>query len=214
MNIVFVASRTQYDCTNQNTVATDAYTSNRTLFQQDVSNLISDNYLSLDQYTSAQIGLPSDYKSRFNFYYYWDKNDFADAFKGCSGTLPDHFWENAPFADVAVIVYPTYTGMYTGTCQPDGCASGLGPGTHTWVKIPADGGKLSCTRAVTRPSGSSMRTAGIPIIPRMTRIPISGAARRPAAGVQPAGVLLHASRSPETASNPGGVGLLEAVLQI
>jgi hypothetical protein len=142
MNVVFVASKTQYDCTNQKTVATDAYTSNRTLFQQDVSNLISSYYLSLDQYTSPQVGLPSDYKNRFNFYYYWDKNDFADAFEGCSGTLPDHFWENAPFADVAVIVYPTYTGMYTGTCQPDGCASGLGPGTHTWVKVPADGGKL------------------------------------------------------------------------
>ncbi|MGB7789191.1 PEGA domain-containing protein, partial [Methanoregula sp.] len=142
IDVVFVASKTQYDCTNQEKVATDTYTANRTSFQQDVSNLISDNYLSLDQYTSGQIGLPSDYKDRFNFYYYWDKDNFADAFDGCAGTLPDHFWENAPFADVVIIVYPTYTGLYSGTCQPDGCASGLGLGTHSWVKVPADGGKL------------------------------------------------------------------------
>ena len=162
IDIVFVASKTQYDCTNQETVTTDTFTSNRTLFQQDVSNLISDNYLSLDQFTSGQVGLPSDYKNRFNFYYYWDKNDFADAFEGCSGTLPDHFWENAPFADVAVIVYPTYTGIYTGTCRAGRLRERAGArGRTRGSRSRLTGASSSCTRAVTRSSGSSMRTAEI-----------------------------------------------------
>jgi hypothetical protein len=143
IDIVFVASKTQYDCPDKEKVTTDTYTSDQALFRQDVNNLIAGNYLRLDQYTSGRVGLPSDYRDRFNFYYYWDKDNFADAFDGCAGTLPDHFWEDAPFADVAVILYPTYTGLYTGaSCEPDGCASGLGPGTHTWVKVPTDGGKL------------------------------------------------------------------------
>jgi hypothetical protein len=143
IDIVFVASKTQYDCTDQKTETTETYTADRAVFLQDVNSLIAGNYLSLDQYTSGQVGLPSDYRQRFNFYYYWDKDNFADAFDGCAGTLPDHFWENAPFADVAVIVYPTYAGPYTGaSCEPDGCASGLGPGAHTWIKVPADGGRL------------------------------------------------------------------------
>jgi hypothetical protein len=143
IDIVFVPSKTQYDCSNQQKVTTDTYTSNRALFQQDVNNLISDEYLSLDKVTSGAVGLPSDYKDRFNFYYYWDKDNFADAFDGCSGTLPDHFWENAPFADVAIIVYPTYVGRYTGApCEPNGCANGMGAGTHSWFKIPANSGRL------------------------------------------------------------------------
>jgi hypothetical protein len=143
IDVVFVASKTQYDCPNQKKTTTDTYTANRTVFEQDVSRLIADNYLSLDKVTSGSAGIPSDYKDRFNFYYYWDKDNFADAFDGCSGSLPAHFWENAPFADVAIIVYPTYVGRYTGSsCQPNGCANGMGPGTHSWFKIPANSGKL------------------------------------------------------------------------
>jgi len=143
IDIVFVASKTRYDCTVQKKMTTETYTADRAVFLQDVNTLIAGNYLNLDQYTSGRVGLPSDYRDRFNFYYYWDKDNFADAFDGCAGTLPDHFWENAPFADAAVIVYPTYTGPYTGaSCEPDGCASGLGPGAHTWIKVPADGGRL------------------------------------------------------------------------
>src|SRR5208337_4517477 len=100
IDVVFVPSDTGYDGdTNQKLPAND-YTSNRTAFESDVKNLIA-NYFRLDTITSPTVGLPADYQDRFNFYYYWDDHHFADAFDGCAGTLPDHFWEDAPFADAA-----------------------------------------------------------------------------------------------------------------
>ncbi|MGB8309161.1 MAG: PEGA domain-containing protein [Methanoregula sp.] len=138
IDVVFVPSDTEYDGdTNQKLPAND-YTSNRTAFESDVNNLIA-NYFRLDTITSPTVGLPADYRDRFNFYYYWDDHHFADAFEGCAGTLPDHFWEDAPFADAAIIVYPKYIGRYAGPpSQPDGCGMGLGLGTHSWAKVPGN----------------------------------------------------------------------------
>jgi len=142
IDVVFVPSDTEYDGDTNQKLAADKYTSSRTAFEYDVKNLIA-NYLRLDSLTSPSVSLPSDYRSRFNFYYYWDENHFADAFNGCAGTLPDNFWENAPFADVAIIVYPNYVGQYTGPpSEPDGCGVGLGLGTHSWAKVPANSGTI------------------------------------------------------------------------
>ena len=46
-----------------------------------------------------------DFRERFNFYYYWDTGSYADAFEGCAGTLPNEFWNDAPFTDVAIIMF-------------------------------------------------------------------------------------------------------------
>ena len=142
IDVVFVPSETEYNGDTKQKIPADTYTSSRAAFVNDVNHLIS-KYLSLDSVTSRTVGLPADFRDRMNFYYYWDPDNFADAFDGCAGSLPAHFWENAPFTDVAVIVYPTYLGYYTGPpSEPNGCASGLGLGTHIWFKISADAGRL------------------------------------------------------------------------
>jgi len=138
IDIVFVPSKTSFDCNSKTKIQTDAYTGNQQRFIQDVNNKI-DVFLTLDTLTSGSVGLPGDFRERFNFYYYWDTGSFADAFDGCAGTLPNEFWNEAPFTDVAIIMYPSYEGRYSGSpCEPIGCANGLGPGSGSWLKAPAD----------------------------------------------------------------------------
>lgn len=84
-------------------------------FETDVIDLI-DNYLLLHQRTSNPIYLPGrSYKDMFNFYIYTGGYGMTD---GRAGQLPDGFWEDAPFTDVAGILVDGLTG---------GCASGFGP---------------------------------------------------------------------------------------
>ena len=142
MDIVFVPSKTQYDCTKKEKVITDYYTANEDNFRNDVNTLIK-TLLVLNSRTANNSCLPEDAPNRFNFYYYSDPGDYADAFSGCAGTLPEDFWEDAPFTDVAVIIYPKYTGSYTGPpCEPNGCSSSMGPGTNSWFKSPANAGSV------------------------------------------------------------------------
>ena len=141
IDIVFVPSKTQYDCNKVEKITTDYYTAHEDNFKADVNNLIQKRFFSLDRLTSKSVGIPENYKERFNFYYYWDPDNFADAFQDCAGTLPKGFWNTAPFTDVAIIIYPTYGGYYKGPpCEPHGCASGMGPGVNAWFKNPADSG--------------------------------------------------------------------------
>jgi hypothetical protein len=141
IDIVFVPSSTQYDCIKQQKVSTDYYTSNEDNFRNDVNAIIQSRFLTLDTITSKSVGLPENFEKKFNFYYYSDPGDYADAFNGCAGTLPADFWEDAPFTDVAIIIYPKYTGTYRGPpCEPNGCASAMGPGVQSWFKAPANAG--------------------------------------------------------------------------
>jgi hypothetical protein len=139
IDIVFVASKTSFNCNSKTKTKTDVYTSDQPRFIMDVNNKIDNVFLKLDKLTSGSVGLPQDFRERFNFYYYWDTENFADAFDGCAGTLPHEFWNDAPFTDVAIILYPSYEGFYSGSpCEPIGCANGLGPGSGSWLKAPAD----------------------------------------------------------------------------
>jgi hypothetical protein len=141
IDIVFIPSKTQYDCNKIEKISTDYYTAHEENFKTDVNRLIQKKFFTLDSLTSKSVGIPEDYKERFNFYYYWDAENFADAFQDCAGTLPEGFWHDAPFTDVAIIIYPTYEGTYKGPpCEPSGCASGMGPGVKAWFKNPADSG--------------------------------------------------------------------------
>ena len=143
LDIVFVPSGTMYNCTQRQKIPTDIYTGNEEKFRSDVNMLIEKRLLVMNDLTRNQSCLPDDAMQRFNFYYYSHPGDFADAFKGCAGTLPEDFWDEAPFADVAIIVYPTYRGTYTGPpCESNGCASGMGPGIRSWFKAPADSGSV------------------------------------------------------------------------
>ena len=139
IDIVFVASKTSFNCNSKTKIQTAAYTGDQQRFVTDVNNKVENVFLKLDTVTSGSVGLPKDFRERFNFYYYWDTEGFADAFEGCSGTLPNEFWSDAPFTDVAIIMYPSYEGFYSGPpCEPIGCANGLGPGSGSWLKAPAD----------------------------------------------------------------------------
>jgi len=139
IDIVFIPSTTTYDCNLKKKISIDTYTGDRQRFVNEVNTKIITLFSRLDTLTSAQVGLPSDYADRFNFYYYWDPEDQADAFDGCAGKLPEQFRKNAPATDVAIILYPTYLGMYSGSpCEPNACANGLGPGSGSYLKAPAD----------------------------------------------------------------------------
>jgi hypothetical protein len=139
IDIVFVPSKTTYNCNLKTKIPIDTYTGDRQRFINDVNSKISTLFFRLDNLTSSGVGLPVDYYDRFNFYYYWDPDNFADAFDGCAGKLPDQFRKNAPETDVAIILYPSYLGFYSDiSCEPNACANGLGPGSGSWLKAPAD----------------------------------------------------------------------------
>ena len=142
IDVVFVPSKTEYDCTKKEIITTDYYTSNEDNFRNDVNSVIHNDFATLNAKTSKEEGLPANYQDLFNFYYYSDPGDFADAFNGCAGTLPEDFYEDAPFTDVAIIIYPNYGGIYSGSCAPEGCTSSLGLGISTWLKAPANPGGL------------------------------------------------------------------------
>ena len=138
INIVFYPSSTSYNCINNEKVSAPDYIDNETLFRDNVLNVINNTYLNLDQFTSPVDPLPESYQSYFNFYYYYDPSSPADAFSGCSGSVPEGYWYNVTFSDVVVILYPTYYGRFANmTCKPTGCTQIFGPG-RSQMKAPAN----------------------------------------------------------------------------
>jgi hypothetical protein len=143
LDIVFVPSNTSYDCTIRQKTVADRYIGHEEAFQEDTRRIIANQLLQISRFTVTPARIPQNYPQRINIYYYWDETRFADAFSGCAGTLPEGFWDEVPYADVAVILYPTYTGRYSGSsCEPHGCSNGVGPGMQSWLKAPADKGQV------------------------------------------------------------------------
>jgi hypothetical protein len=143
LDIVFVPSYTSYDCTKGQTVNDDRYVAGSAAFLADVRRLVTNRILMLDTFSSSPGLLPAGYRGQMNIYYYWDGNSFADAFDGCAGALPEGFYNEAPYTDVAVILYPEYKGTdMTGTCEPVGCTSSPGPGPQVHFKVAADRGAI------------------------------------------------------------------------
>jgi hypothetical protein len=139
LDIVFVPSGTSYDCSQQRKTTADQYIDHPETFLSDTRRLSDLTLLQLGKYSSVPARISGDYQKRLNIYYYWDGERYADAFNGCAGTLPEGFWDDAPFADVVIILYPQYYGPNKGSpCQPIGCTNGVGPGTYTWFKAPAN----------------------------------------------------------------------------
>ena len=137
INVVFYPSTTSFDCTGNAKVSDPRYT-DESLFKEDVLAVIGRTYLHLDTATDPSVPLPGGYRDRFNFYYYFDPSAMGDAFDGCSGSVPASYWNEVTFADITVILYPTYYGQYTNTsCQPVGCFQSAGTGRGV-MKIPAD----------------------------------------------------------------------------
>ena len=137
IDIVFVPSGTTYNCAERRKISPTEYVNDRGAFVAGVKEVVNTSLFTLESLTDRTDPIPADYRDRFNIYYYYDPLLFADAFDGCAGTVPEKFWNEVPFADTVIILYPAYDTPNTGPpCEPNGCVS---PGTgRNWMKVPAD----------------------------------------------------------------------------
>ncbi|MEN6611108.1 MAG: hypothetical protein ABFC24_09705 [Methanoregulaceae archaeon] len=137
-DVIFIPSNTSFNSSTGTKVILDGYPGGEKQFAADVSRFINNSFVKIPSITSPAYAFPADYQQKFNFYYYWDNETYADAFDGCAGKIPDSYWSEATFADVTVILYPTYYGQYTGAPdEPRGCTNPNGLG-HVYLKIAAD----------------------------------------------------------------------------
>ncbi|MFA4861117.1 hypothetical protein [Methanoregula sp.] len=137
IDVVYYPSTVSYDCNTHTPVSTPAYILNETQFRTDVIDNINQTYLNLDKITDPSDPLPQNYQDKFNFYYYYDPSSPANAFSGCAGSIPENYWNEIPFSDVIVILYPAYYGVYAdSSCEMTGCTE-FGPG-HNQMKTPAN----------------------------------------------------------------------------
>jgi hypothetical protein len=142
INVVFYPSSTAYSCTDKKVIQTPVYMTDETRFRTDVESVIRQTYLELDKVTSPSNPLPAGFQDKFNFYYYYDPSAPADAFSGCAGSVPESYWKDVTFSDITVILYPSYTGLYSdASCQPTGCFQNFGPG-RSLMKVPANQASL------------------------------------------------------------------------
>ena len=138
INVIFIPSETSFSCSENRKLPDFTYTADEGRFKDDVMAIINRTFLHLDTRTSPSDPPMENYQDRFNFYLYYDPAVHADAFSGCAGTVSDSYWKNVTNADLTIILYPTYTGRYTGSpCQPMGCFKSVGPGRNL-MKAPAD----------------------------------------------------------------------------
>ena len=143
LDIVFVPSNTSYDCGLHEKIVADQYMNNPETFLKDVRQLSELRLFQLGRYSSVPKKISDNYQKHLNIYYFWDGERYADAFNGCAGTLPEGILDEAPFADVVIILYPRYYGLNKqNACEPIGCTNGIGPGTGSWFKAPADNGQI------------------------------------------------------------------------
>lgn len=143
LDIVFVPSNTSYSCTDRQKEADNRYAASAEAFLADIRPLVTEQLLGLSSFTSRPDEIPAGLSQHLNVWYYWDGERFADAFDGCAGRLPEGYADEVPFADMTVILYPSYTGAYTGPeCEPQGCANGPGAGSQSCIKTPAGKGRV------------------------------------------------------------------------
>jgi hypothetical protein len=134
IDVVFIPSATSWDIANNRNVSNPAYTSDEDAFRAVALRAISREFYQMD--TIATRPIPADFKTRFNFYYYWRPDTKADAFGSCGGNLPAPFWTDAYFADTGAIMYPPWFDT-KGQSTLAACANALGPG-KTNFKAPGN----------------------------------------------------------------------------
>lgn len=138
IDIVFYPSSTSYDCKNHTKVQASDYITDEARFRDDITSLVSQTLLNLEEDTTGSSPLVTNCSDVFNFYYYYDPSAPADAFSGPVGTIPEKYFTEVPFSDLTVILYPAYHGIISDpTCQPAGCFQDSGPG-RSLMKAPAD----------------------------------------------------------------------------
>jgi hypothetical protein len=137
IDIVFLPSDTIVNRTTNGKVRLNGYPGGQPQFEQDVIRFISETFEMYPSNLSDTYSISGIYADKFNFYYYWDGQTYADAFDGCSGTIPGTYWQNVTFSDLTIILYSDYDGRYGGTVsQPAGCTNPHGLG-RVYLKIGA-----------------------------------------------------------------------------
>lgn len=142
INIVFLPSNTSYNATENQKIELGGYPGGQPQFEADVRRFIANTFNEYPNVTSAAYPLPAGYGKKFNFYYFWDNATYGDAFDGCAGSIPQHYWNQVTYSDLTIILYPTYYGHYLGPpSQPIGCTKLNGAGM-VYLKVPADSTSL------------------------------------------------------------------------
>ena len=138
IDIVFLPSDTSFNSSTNTKVQLNGYPGGQQKFEADVRQFISRTFGMYPSNLSPDYTISGDYMDKFNFYYFWDGQTYADAFDGCAGEIPASFWQAVTFSDLTIILYPEYYGMYLGPpSQPIGCTNPNGLG-RVYLKIPAD----------------------------------------------------------------------------
>ena len=138
INIVFLPSNTSFNSSTDTKVLLNGYPGGWQKFQDDVIRFINQTFGTYPSNLSSDYPLSGNYMNKFNFYYFWDGETYIDAFNGCSGKIPDSYWQKVTFSDLTIILYPQYYGMYIGPPgAPEGCTNPNGLG-RVYLKIAAD----------------------------------------------------------------------------
>lgn len=137
IDIVFLPSDTSVDRATNRKVSFTGYPGGQMQFENDVTRFINETFEMYPSNLSGVYPVSGNYADKFNFYYYWDGQTYADAFEGCSGAIPKSYWQNVTFSDLTIILYSDYYGRYGGTTsQPAGCTNPHGLG-QVYLKIGA-----------------------------------------------------------------------------
>jgi len=138
IDIIFVPSNTAFNGTTRTKLQYPEYPGGQEQFAADVRRFVNRTFLAGPITLFVNASDADTYPDKFNFYYYWDGQTFGDAFDGCAGTIPEHYWEEVTFSDLTILLYPKYYGRYLDpSSQPIGCTNANGLG-NMYVKIAAD----------------------------------------------------------------------------
>jgi hypothetical protein len=138
INVVFLPSNTSFNSSTNTKVLLNGYPGGQQQFEDDVIQFINQTFGMYPSHLSQYYPISGSYMDKFNFYYFWDGKTYVDAFNGCAGEIPDNYWHDVTFADLTIVLYPTYYGIYLGPpSMPIGCTNPNGLG-RVYSKVAAD----------------------------------------------------------------------------
>ena len=143
IDVVFVPSKTEYDCPKKEIITTDYYTSNEDNFRNDVNSVIHNDFATLNAKTSKEEGLPANYQDLFNFLLLLGSGRLCRCIQRVCRNPSRRFLRGRPVYRCCNHYLPElWRHSTSGSCAPEGCTSSLGLGISTWLEAPANAGGL------------------------------------------------------------------------